>query len=116
MEPKQIIIFKHKLEKLRQGFGDIQDIENQSTSVVELDQTSVGRLSRMDALQSQAMAKETSRRNQQQLKKIIAALKRITEGEHAYCLACDEEIDIRRLQYNPAVEYCIPCAEAQEGT
>jgi len=115
MEPIQVEKFKQFLERLQGELHDTQDIEEQSSEIVKLDQTSVGRLSRMDALQSQAMAKETSKRKQLQLTKISAALTRIKEGTYAYCLVCDEVIDLKRLQYNPAVEYCMPCAKAQES-
>ena len=44
---------------------------------VELDQTSVGRLSRMDAMQVQAMAQETERRRHLDLQRVQAALERL---------------------------------------
>ncbi len=78
---------------------------------VELDQTKVGRLSRMDALQIQQMALESSRRRQQQLVKIDRALSRIESDEYGYCLRCDEEIDVRRLFVDPTNTLCIKCAD-----
>jgi DnaK suppressor protein len=77
---------------------------------VELDQQAVGRLSRMDALQVQAMAQETSRRRKMQLRRITAALARIGEGEFGYCLECGEEIAARRLELDPTAPLCIDCA------
>ena len=53
----------------------IRDSDN--SRPVELDQTKVGRLSRMDAMQSQAMAKETQRRRKNDITRIDAAIKRI---------------------------------------
>ncbi len=79
---------------------------------VELDQTKVGRLSRMDAMQIQQMALESSRRRQQQLLKIESTLGRIEADEYGYCLRCDEEIDVRRLLVDPTNTLCIKCAEA----
>jgi len=70
---------------------------------VELDQQSVGRLSRMDAMQVQAMAQEASRRRGAQLRRIAAALARMGEGEFGYCIKCGEEIGHRRLELDPAV-------------
>jgi DnaK suppressor protein len=61
-------------------------------ATVELDQQRVGRLSRMDALQDQAMAQETERRRLIELKRIDAALKRIDEDEYGYCSGCGDEI------------------------
>ncbi|MGB5623184.1 MAG: TraR/DksA family transcriptional regulator [Gammaproteobacteria bacterium] len=78
---------------------------------VELDQARVGRLSRMDALQTQQMALETSRRRQGQLQKIEGALRRIESGDFGDCFVCGEEIDLRRLDVDPTNTRCIRCAE-----
>ncbi|MCB2099916.1 MAG: TraR/DksA C4-type zinc finger protein [Rhodobacterales bacterium] len=80
---------------------------------VELDQTSVGRLSRMDALQVQAMAQETSRRRHQELLRIEAALKRVAEGEYGYCTLCGDDIPLKRLELDPATPTCVACANAR---
>jgi len=80
---------------------------------VELDQQSVGRLSRMDALQVQAMAQETSRRRALALRRIAAALQRIDEGEFGYCINCGEEIPHRRLELDPAAPMCVDCASGR---
>ncbi len=77
---------------------------------VELDQTRVGRLSRMDALQVQAMALETERRRGVELKRIEAALARIEDGSYGDCLACGEEIAQERLASDPTTPLCIVCA------
>ena len=74
---------------------------------VALDQTQQGRLSRMDALQQQAMAAETQRRRLRQLQSIDAALQRLHDGEYGYCLECGEAIDANRLALDPAVAACI---------
>jgi len=77
---------------------------------VSLDQSSVGRLSRMDAMQSQAMAQESKRRRDIQLTRITSALERIEEGEYGYCAVCAEEINRRRLEVDPANPFCVGCA------
>lgn len=77
---------------------------------VELDQTKVGRLSRMDALQVQAMSLESERRRQLELKRIEAALKRIEDGDFGYCLSCDEEIGDKRIAADPTLATCVDCA------
>ena len=78
---------------------------------VELDQSSVGRLSRMDAMQVQAMAQETERRRNVDLKKVQTALERLARGDYGFCLRCDEEIPIKRLEFDPAVTTCVDCAQ-----
>jgi DnaK suppressor protein len=77
---------------------------------VELDQTSVGRVSRMDAMQVQAMAVATERRRHDEARRIEAAIKRIDEGEYGYCTACGADIAEKRLEADPTVATCIRCA------
>lgn len=77
---------------------------------VELDQQSVGRLSRMDAMQVQAMAQAVEARRQGRLQRIEAALRRIDAGDYGYCVSCDTEIPVKRLEIDPATERCVDCA------
>ena len=74
---------------------------------VALDQTQQGRLSRIDALQQQAMAAETQRRRQRNVQLIEAALRRLNEGEYGFCVTCGEEIETERLSLDPATPFCI---------
>ena len=93
---------------------DQRETGREAEKTVELDQSSVGRLSRMDALQGQAMSKESGRRRDVQLQKIAAALRRIDNGEYGDCLVCGEEIAIKRLTFDPAATLCIECARKSE--
>ena len=76
---------------------------------VELDQQSVGRLSRMDAIQQQSMdlAREERRRRRRGM--LEAALGRIGAGEYGCCLACGGDIAYKRLEADPAATRCIDC-------
>ena len=95
----------------RQKALAMEDAANSdSRDTVELQQDSVGRLSRMDALQQQAMAQATERRRAAEGVRIKAALERIDEGEWGYCLACGEEIAEARLNHDPSIPTCIKCA------
>jgi len=77
---------------------------------VELDQTSVGRLSRMDAMQGQALAQATDRRRHDEVRRVEAAIKRIDAGEYGFCIACGEAIPAKRLAVDPIIATCIACA------
>ena len=77
---------------------------------VELDQQTVGRLSRIDAMQVRAMAEASESRRQGRLQRIDAALRRIADGSFGECLECGEPIPPRRLEIDPAVTVCVPCA------
>lgn len=83
-------------------------------ATVDLDQTSVGRVSRVDALQAQAMSVAAQERRVADLQKIDAALKRVEEGEYGYCLNCGEAIAPQRLEINLAAALCVKCASALE--
>jgi len=95
----------------------IEDLRAQSTTsaqsreTVELDQQSVGRLSRMDAIERKAMADATHRVRQSEITQLIAARNRIVEGEYGYCLDCGEEIERARLASNLTVLKCFDCAQ-----
>jgi DnaK suppressor protein len=103
--------FKRLLLTKRDLLQQVDATGRESAKVVELDQSTVGRLSRMDALQGQAMSQETQRRRTIELQKIRAALTRIEEEEYGYCLKCGEFIGPGRLRIDPAAAYCVKCAD-----
>ena len=82
-------------------------------AVVELCHTKVGRLSRMDAMQSQALAQDVRRRRQARLLAIAKALHRLEEDEYGYCFECGNDIDTRRLDIDATAEFCVACLESQ---
>ena len=108
---EQIQHFQSILIQRRDELLAVADSANEAAETVELDQTRMGRLSRMDALQGQAMSVETKRRREEELRKIATALARIESGDYGYCQNCDEIIAIARLEVDPAAKYCIKCAE-----
>ena len=108
--------FRQKLIALRTQLESQADTRSQSEATVELDQTRVGRLSRMDAMQQQAMAKATGARTQLTLARIESALKRCDEGSYGDCLHCEEPINVRRLEIDPAATLCVACAETAGKT
>ena len=101
---------KAKLQELKGELEREQQISESDRAPVELDQTSVGRLSRMDAIQAQEMALANQRRREAELQRVNAALDRIDSEEFGYCEQCGEPIAPARLEHNPAVTTCISCA------
>ena len=83
----------------------------EARETVMLDQTTVGRLSRMDSLQQQAMAEATERHRAVEHAHIDAALRRIDEDEYGYCQDCGEKIAEKRIAIDPAATQCIRCAK-----
>jgi DnaK suppressor protein len=110
----QIQVFRERLTQLREELLALEQAGKAASSTVILDQSRVGRLSRMDALQGQAMSQERERRRQIELQKINAALQRIQSGDYGYCSRCDEEIAFRRLEFDPSAALCIVCADKDE--
>jgi DnaK suppressor protein len=111
IERVQLDTFRDRLLTLKDELEQLSSTGKQASNTVVLDQSKVGRLSRMDAMQAQQMAQETERRRQLQLQKIETALSRITTDEYGYCFVCGEEIGEARLNFDPASTRCINCAE-----
>ncbi len=105
---------RERLFKLREETESLTASSDQSSQVVELDQARVGRLSRMDAMQAQAMAQASGRRREVILQKIASALARIDNNSYGFCQSCEEAINRKRLEFDPAAELCIQCAEKAE--
>ncbi len=107
--------WRDKLLALRAELESVAEAGDESAAVVELDQSKVGRLSRMDAMQAQAMAKASGQRREATLVRITAALKRISDGSFGICEHCDEAINPKRLEFDPTATLCIDCASAAEN-
>jgi DnaK suppressor protein len=108
---------QHRLDECRQRLEALRT-ELQATLASGSEQTrpvapdrAIGRLTRQDAMQSQQMALELERRNQQRLTQIDSALRRVEEGTYGYCVRCDEEISAARLGVRPEAPICIVCAD-----
>lgn len=107
--------FKKRLLEMREEVEELSEATEEARQPVELDQTMVGRLSRMDALQTQAMQLETERRRGIEIQRINAALKRMEEGEFSYCVSCGVDIEPKRLENDPTTPTCFDCAEMSEN-
>lgn len=99
-----------RLEARRRELEAASQRSQEGRRPVTLDQQSVGRLSRMDALQQQAMDEATERTRRRDLLRIERAEARLRDGEYGYCETCGEEIAARRLEVDPMAERCVRCA------
>ena len=105
---------RERLLALRGELRTLDDDTASDRAPVELDQTSVGRVSRIDAIQRQEMAKAGRARRLQELARIEAALARIEDGSYGECLNCGEPIAPGRLKLDPAAAVCIACARGED--
>lgn len=104
------------IERLRQQLLEMKTAlmasNAKTTDAIELDQSRMGRLSRMDAMQDQQIAMETKRRGERKLLAVEGALRRIESEDFGYCFICDNEIPMERLEFDPTVTRCIGCVSS----
>ena len=103
--------FRKKLMERRAELLNLISVATNAAATVELDQQVQGRLSRMDALQRQEMAKAIIERRRLEITKIDAALSRMDEGEFGFCLVCGDSIPEKRLDLDPTIAVCVGCAK-----
>jgi len=103
--------FKKQLEQLKAELKAAVESKADATAPVALD-TSIGRLSRMDAIQSQQMALGLKTRQQQQLLRVQNALKAVADGSYGLCRRCKGPIALERLEAQPDAGFCVTCAES----
>ncbi len=106
---------RERLLRRRAELSDEDRMSAADRAPVTLDQDSVGRLSRIDAMQVQAMALATEQRRAAERRRIDAALKRIDAGEFGHCLTCGEEISPGRLAHDPSLSQCVGCASEERS-
>jgi len=102
---------KERLLEMKSELQALDRTSGEDTKPVELDQTRVGRLSRMDAMQAQEMAQASARRRRELLARIEGALRRMEAGEYGHCFVCGEEIHVRRLFADPTTTRCKSCVD-----
>jgi len=114
MNAEQLKLAETRLLAARQKLlGEKKEAE-EGTAPVELDQARMGRLSRMDEMQQQAMAVELDRRRDIQLKRIEGAFARLEKGTYGDCVGCGDPLDMKRLDFDPTVFFCVECAQRAE--
>ena len=104
---------KARLLARRAELEEEDRISAEARAPVSLQQDSVGRLSRMDAIQQQAMAQAGQRRRLAEQGRIAAALQRLKEGEWGWCVTCGEGIAKARLEHDPSAAQCVRCASGE---
>ena len=109
MDVDRLAYFQERLEELEREIREDMDANPEDSGVVELD-SSIGRLSRMDALQNQQIAIELKRRQENQLLRIENTFKRLAKGQYGLCGKCKKPIEEDRLEVFPDAVTCVRCA------
>jgi len=105
----QLAELSSKLTALCAELSALLESSGEAASTVELDQSSVGRLSRMDAIQQQAMAQATRKHLQARLQQCRSALEAVDNGRYGECRKCEEPIGYARLLARPEAPFCVSC-------
>lgn len=109
LTPDQLLELREELERELVRLRRSMRISEATSAPVALDQSAVGRLSRMDAMQSQAMQKELLGREEGRLGELEAALRRLDDGSYGRCSVCDAPIPYGRLLVMPEARGCAGC-------
>ena len=99
------VLITEEIEKLNERSKESAD-ERETISP----DVSIGRLSRLDAMQIQEIAKEGERRRQERLPRLEYALDLIDTGDYGKCERCGEWIAFARLKEQPETPLCSNCA------
>lgn len=114
LEKRQLDELRSLIQTQLSENAEITQQVDAAAQTVELDQNRVGRLSRMDAMQGQAMAQASSRRRAQLAIALQESLSRLDDQDFGHCDECGELIPFGRLQIDPCVRMCVLCAKTQE--
>ncbi|MDH3451883.1 MAG: TraR/DksA family transcriptional regulator [Gammaproteobacteria bacterium] len=114
LDAEQIEIYRQALLQRRNALQAAPARQQEAGDSVQLDQSRVGRVSRVDALQQHAMHAAAQRLRVAELASIANALRRIQAETFGWCADCGEAIAPARLDFNPAVPCCVSCADQRE--
>ena len=79
------------------------------TKPVEPD-SAIGRISRMDAINNQAVTESSLRQAKEKLKKLNIVLSKIGDADFGICLSCRKPIPLGRILVRPESLHCVNCA------
>ncbi len=114
MENEQKEKFRHHIT------GKIQILKKDIISYTELTRpiapdNAIGRISRMEAINSKSINEEALRKTKHTLSKLEHALKIIDDEDFGICIECDNPIPFARLMILPETNLCVGCAEKLTG-
>jgi DnaK suppressor protein len=108
---EQIAELRAELERILAKLERSMRATDEAMRPVELDQTAVGRLSRMDSLQNQGLTRNLQAREAVKLSLVHAALARIDAGSYGACTECSADVPYDRLLIFPEAPTCSACGD-----
>lgn len=107
---EEIALLREDIERALARLRKSMKTTRRAARPVELDQTSVGRLSRIDAIQNQSLTRGLEEREHAKLAQLTDALARLDEGSYGVCTGCGSPIAFERLSLFPETRTCSSCA------
>jgi DnaK suppressor protein len=114
LTPEQLLRMREQLAAESESIQAGLAMASSNAAVVELDQSGTGRISRIDAMQQQAMAATQRERLLVRQRRIQAALQRLDGGGFGRCCQCELPLDVERLVADPAAPFCAECQQEIE--
>ncbi|KAF0191977.1 MAG: DnaK suppressor protein [Gammaproteobacteria bacterium] len=114
LDEQQLEELRRNLETLRSELGAQRQRGEANAAPVDVN-LPIGRLTRMDALQQQHMARASQEGHGLRLREVAVALAAIDSGDYGYCRQCGEAIGFPRLKARPETRYCIHCQDNIES-
>jgi DnaK suppressor protein len=109
LSPQQLAELRAELDRQLERLRRSMKLTDEAMRTVELDQTAVGRLSRIDSLQNQSLSKGLHEREVARLGQILGALERVEKGTYGACTTCGGPIPFERLFVFPEAPECAGC-------
>jgi DnaK suppressor protein len=72
---------------------------------------SIGRISRMDAINNKSVTEAVLKQAEEKLQKLQYALSRVDHPEFGICVRCSNPIPIGRILIRPESTRCVNCAQ-----
>lgn len=103
------IALKQKiLDLIKKTEDDLVELEDMTQPVVP--ENSLGRISRMDAINNKSVMEASLRNNKRKLSKLRAALQNIDLDDFGLCSDCKNPIPEARILFMPETNQCVRCA------
>lgn len=110
LTPQQIEELRVELDRVLSKLERSMASTEEALRPVMLDQSAVGRLSRIDSLQNQGLTRNLREREQAKLGQVVSAFQRMDAGTYGHCVDCAGEIAFERLLVFPEAPTCAGCA------
>ena len=95
---------------------EIEDTQNKIIEYTELckpivPENSIGRISRMDAINNKSVVEAALRNAENKIFQLQGIQTKITDADFGNCNKCKKDIPLERLMIRPHSRFCVNCAQ-----